>query len=472
MTRTRLRTGISALAVSVAVAVTSCPAAGAITPPTVPPDVAPPPGTAGPAAPMTQRGDCITAGVFPGTNPGAVNPNTSLLNLSGAWGYSRGEGQTVAVIDTGVRPGPRLPNVEAGGDYVESTDGLTDCDGHGTLVAGLIAGQPGEDGFSGVAPAARLISIRQTSARFAPRNPGEDPVAARAALDIATLARAVVRAADLGARVINISAVTCLPADKMVDQAELGAALRYASVDKDVVIVAAAGNNRTGLNAGSDCPSNPLSDLARPEDPRNWSSVTSVSIPSWWQPYVLSVGSLTPDGQPSAFTTAGPWVGVAAPGENVSSVSNADGGGLANALPNDQGQLFGISGSSYASAYVSGIAALVRSRFPELSAAEVVHRITASSHGAARSPSNLVGAGLVDPVAALTWDVAELGAAAQTPATPVAAPAEPSVTDTTPRTIAFIGTGVLMLVAVATAAYATQRRKDNTAEAADRREAR
>jgi membrane-anchored mycosin MYCP len=36
-----------------------------------------------------------------------------------------------------------------------STDGLTDCDGHGTLVAGLIAGQPGDDGLSGVAPAAR-----------------------------------------------------------------------------------------------------------------------------------------------------------------------------------------------------------------------------------------------------------------------------------------------------------------------------
>jgi membrane-anchored mycosin MYCP len=421
---------------------------------------------------MTQRGQCITAGVLPGTDPAAANPNTALLNLTGAWRYSRGEGQTVAVIDTGVRPGPRLPNVEAGGDYVENTDGLTDCDGHGTLVAGLIAGQPGDDGFSGVAPAARLISIRQTSARYAPRSPGDDPVAARAALDAATLARAVVRAADLGARVINVSAVTCVPADKVGDQAELGAALRYAAVAKDVVIVAAAGNNRTGLNAGSDCPSNPLSDLGRPEDPRNWAGVTSVSIPSWWQPYVLSVGSLTPGGAPSSFATAGPWVGVAAPGENVSSVSNADGGGLANALPNDQGQLFGISGSSYASAYVSGVAALVRSRFPELRADEVVRRITASAHGAARSPSNLVGAGLVDPVAALTWDVTDSGDAAHPEAQPVAAPAEPAATDSTPRTIAFVGTGVLALAAVAAAAYATQRRKDTTATAADRREAR
>jgi membrane-anchored mycosin MYCP len=348
--------------------------------------------------------------------------------------------------------------VEAGGDFVESTDGLTDCDGHGTLVAGLIAGQPGNDGFSGVAPGARLISIRSTSARYAPRNSGTDPATARTALDVQTLARAIVRAADLGARIINVSAVTCLAAGKTVEQNELGAALRYAAVDKDVVIVAAAGNNRAGLNAGSACPSNPLSDPGRPDDPRNWAGVTSVSIPSWWQPYVLSVGALTADGRPSAFTMAGPWVGIAAPGENVASVGNADGGGLANALPNDQGDLFGLNGTSYAAAYVSGVAALVRSRFPDLTAAQVVRRLTASAHGAARSPSNLVGAGIVDPVAALTWDISDTDAVA--PETrQIAAPEAPAEKDSIPRTIALVGTGALLIVAVLTAAIAANRRK-------------
>jgi membrane-anchored mycosin MYCP len=61
---------------------------------------------------MVQRGECAATGVLPGIDPGAVNSNQLSLNLSEAWQHSRGEGQIVAVIDTGVKPGPRLPNVE------------------------------------------------------------------------------------------------------------------------------------------------------------------------------------------------------------------------------------------------------------------------------------------------------------------------------------------------------------------------
>src|ERR1700761_6867854 len=67
----------------------------------------------------------------------------------------------------GVAPNPRLPHLSAGGDYVSTGDGTQDCDGHGTAVAGIVAATsaPADD-FSGVAPDAELISIRQSSTKF------------------------------------------------------------------------------------------------------------------------------------------------------------------------------------------------------------------------------------------------------------------------------------------------------------------
>lgn len=435
--------------------------AGAITPPQVDPAVPPPSGSAGPAATMSQRSPCVTSGVVAGTDPAVADPNSSALMLPEAWRHSRGEGQLVAVIDTGVTPGPRLPDVEAGGDFVESTDGTTDCDGHGTLVAGLIAGQPGDDAFSGVAPAARILAIRQTSQRYSPRSPGEDPELARAAVEVQTLARAVVRAADTGARVIAIPSAICLPAHRAIDQSALGAALRYAAVDKDAVIVAAAGDTGAGSTTGASCASNPLTDPARPSDPRNWDGATTVSMPSVWQPYVLSVGSLSASGRPSPSTMAGPWVGIAAPGERITSVSNDASGGLANGLPDNDNGFAPVSGTSYAAAYVSGVAALVRSRFPELTARQVVDRLTGTANGAARSPSNLVGTGRVDPVAALTWDVPERTETDGVAVRPVAAPPVPPAQDPMPRIVAFAGVGALALLVLTTVVVRT-RRKDPT----------
>ena len=467
-----IRARLACITAGFVVATGACPSAVAINPPAVDPGVPPPSGTPGPGQPMEQRGPCSTSGVIPGTDPGAVTPSQTMMNLPAAWQFSRGDGQLVAVIDTGVRPGPRLPNVDPGGDFVETTDGLTDCDGHGTLVAGIIAGQPGDDGFSGVAPAARVVSIRMTSAKFSPRTPGGDPLLERASLDVATLARAIVHAADLGARVINISATTCLPADRPIDQAALGAAIRYAAVDKDAVIVAAAGNSGStgsvgGGTAGTSCESNPLTDLSRPDDARNWNGVKSLSIPSWWQPYVLSAASLAPDGQPSKFTMAGPWVGIAAPGESIASVSNRDGGGLANGLPDDHQQMVALSGTSYAAGYVSGVVALVRSKYPGLTAAQAIRRITATARGGARAPSDVVGAGSVDPVAALTWELpaggpSGAGGPAGAPTKPVAVPPASAPKDTTPRTVAFAGTAVLALVVAAAAAIAASTRRKET----------
>ena len=331
-------------------------------------------------------------------------------------------------------PQPRLANLNPGGDYIDpAADGLVDCDGHGTVVAGIIAAQPGADGFSGVAPEAALVSIRQSSAQWSPKIPsGGDPQQVKTAGDVATLARAVRHAADMpGVRVINISLIDCIPSYKQVDQAALGAALRYAAIDKDIVVVAAAGN--TGE---SNCESNPLTDPNRPDDPRNWAAATTISTPSYWQPYVLSVGSLTPEGQPSNFTMAGPWVGIAAPGEQIVSLGNAPNSGLVNGQPSNKEPLVAINGTSFAAAYVSGAAALVRSAYPDLTARQIVNRLVASAHNAARSPSNLVGAGVIDPVAALTWDIPEgEEVPAQMPVVRVPPPAPPPPDDRLPRLI-------------------------------------
>src|SRR5947209_3606543 len=351
----------------------ACPPALAIDRPQVDPGAAPPPGAPGPVAPMEKNGECSATGVISGTDFKAVPPSQQVLDPSAAWRVSRGDGQLVAVLDTGVRAGPRLPGVQPGGDYVESTDGLTDCDGRGTAVAGLIAGQPGDFGFAGIAPGARLVSLRVTSAKFSARSAGGDPTLGRAVVDVTALGRAIVHAADLGARVITISGITCLPADRNVDQRALGAAIRYAAVDKDAVIVAAAGNiGAAGAASGAACDSNPLTDLACPDDARNWAGVTSISVPSWWQPYVLSVGSLNAADQPSKFTMSGRWVGIAAPGEGIRSVSNRDDGGLANGLPNEHQQLVPLAGTSYAAGYVAGVAALVRSKYPEVNSTQVI----------------------------------------------------------------------------------------------------
>ena len=397
---------------------------------------------------MEQRGPCSATGVIPGTDPGAATPSQAMLNLPAAWQFSRGEGQMVAVIDTGVRPGPRLPNVEPGGDFVETTDGLTDCDGHGTLVAGIIAGQPGDDGFSGVAPAARVLSIRQTSAKFSPRTPGGDPPLARASARRRHAGpgdRACRRSRRPGHQHLRGD----LPARRRpVDQAALGAALRYAAVDKDAVIVAAAGNTGpTGsLAGGTSCESNPLTDLGHPDDPRNWAGVTSVSIPSWWQPYVLSAASLTPDGQPSKFTMAGPWVGIAAPGENIVSVSNGDGGGLANGLPDDHQQRSRSTAPATRPATCRVSRRWCAASIPALTATQVMRRITATAHNGARAPSNVVGAGTVDPVAALTWELPAGPEPRVRAGKPVAVPPAPAPKDNTPRTVAFAGTAALALV--------------------------
>lgn len=387
----------SGLVVAMAMALTAAPIGTAlgVPPPVVDPGTSITDAPVAPPVPAEQKLLCSQPN-WTGPAPIGVPVAQKILGLDRAWQFSQGAGQTVAVIDTGVNPHPRL-SVRPGGDYVADSDGTADCDGHGTLVAGIIAGHPepeGNDGFSGVAPAASILAIRQTSLAYQAKNSyrSDDPRAMSAGGygTVDTLAAAVVHAVDSGATVINLSAVSCRPAGTDPVDAALGASLRYA-FEHDVVVVAAAGNLQ---QQGACKEQNGIA---------GWDAVATIATPAWFVPYVLSVASVEPDGSPSPFTLYGPWVSVAAPGSNLMSLdSNPGGTGLVNGTPQADGQVAAVNGTSFATAYVSGLAALVRSRFPELSAAQVMERITRTAHAPGNGRDVRLGAGLIDPVAALT----------------------------------------------------------------------
>ncbi|MGZ5396015.1 MAG: type VII secretion-associated serine protease mycosin [Mycobacterium sp.] len=380
--------GASALAI---MPLWTAPAAVAVTPPVVDMSILPKPGSPAPPQRTEQQGQCVvtTDGAIESTSDDPVGP----LRLQDVWPLTRGAGQTVAVIDTGVSRHRLLPHLVPGGDYVSSGDGTADCDGHGTIVAGIIGASPDPDnGFSGIAPEATIIGIRQSSNKF---RAADDPSGIGFG-DVDTLAMAVRTAADMGATVINVSTVACLSIKDELDDRALGAALAYAVDVKNAVVVTAAGNV---ISAGQCSEQNPTTDPRRPGMP-NWSDVNTVVTPGWYDDYVLTVGSVGRDGMPSPFSLAGPWVDVAAVAEEIVSL-DPDGEGLIDRLV-AAGDERPISGTSYAAPVVSGIVALLRSRAPELSARQVMQRIEDTAQGPSARWDPAVGNGTVDAVAAVS----------------------------------------------------------------------
>jgi membrane-anchored mycosin MYCP len=426
------------------------PTAQAISPPPIDNSRLPAPAPAKPPQPTVQRSMCAVPSMAAGTDPANATGQLSGLDLPQVWKLTRGAGQRVAVIDTGVLPHPRLPDTAAGGDYVFTGDGTQDCDGHGTAVAGIIAAttDPSHaDNFSGVAPGVGLISIRQSSTKFGavaePSKPGFG--------DVDTMAKAVRTAADLGASVINISSVACIRTGSALDDGSLGAALSYAVDVKNAVVVVAAGNTGAGQ-----CPAQ------RPD--ATWDTVTVEVSPAWYDDYVLTVGSVDARGKPSSFTLAGPWVDVAAPGEAVISLSSS-GDGLMNTLAGPDGSAQ-LSGTSYAAPVVSGLAALIRSRFPKLTARQVMERIEATARHPAGGWNPLIGAGVVDFLAAVSTDPPTSPPKSSPPTThlpvPIAPPPHPVRADHGARNTALVGAafcGVVLAAVLITATVAARLRR-------------
>lgn len=292
------------------------------------------------------------------------------LHVPAAQRTATGKGITVAVIDSGVDAG----NPDFGGRVRGGTSTLigdsratVDTDGHGTGMAGIIAsggigGRP-----VGVAPGATIMPIR---------------------VDVRSISdqeRGIRYAVDHGARVINISmggSGRALASDT--------AALKYA-FDHDVVVVASAGNASSG-NETVDVPAN--------------------------VPGVVAVSGVTDSMRFWSGSAHGPETVLAAPATNIVSTGSRQ-------VPDEREYIDG-TGTSGSAAIVSGVAALVRSRYPGMSAANVINRLIRTARnpdGAGRNEK--YGFGIVDPVRALTADVPKVD---RNPLLPAAEPS-PSTSD-------------------------------------------
>ncbi|MFJ3957738.1 S8 family peptidase [Arthrobacter sp. NPDC090010] len=303
--------------------------------------------------------------------------------ITKAWKQSRGAGVKVAVIDSGIDVShPDLKGTVAEGTDVsgagnaEGTKSIGAKPEHGTLVASLLAGRGhgtrpskgpaatpgptvagagvGPDGIVGVAPEAQLLSI---STWLGSPNPAGKT-------DEEQIPEAVRWAVDHGAKVINISLGSSSPDWPQ----SWDAAFLYAE-QKDVVVVAAAGN-RGGGNIQVGAPA---------------------TIPG-----VVTVAGLDRQNTASQDSSSqGISIAVAAPAEELEGA--LPGGGYAT-----------WSGTSGAAPIVAGVAALIRSKYPDMSAKQVINRIisTAKDVGTpGRDP--FYGFGILDADKALTANVPE-----------------------------------------------------------------
>jgi len=273
------------------------------------------------------------------------------LNLPAAWEISRGAGVIVGVVDSGANTRhPDLAGALLPGTVINSDPTTDDPVGHGTAVSVLLAGRghDGDDGTLGVAPEAMLLPITADS--------GSN-----------WLQEGIRWAVDHGARVINVSSGGYY--------GEAGASgyhdsLAYAE-SRDVVVVASAGKG-DGLGQLSGLASRP--------------GVVAVSA-------VDDTGTFRPD-----VSNQGPDVELAAPGVAMPMLSEDGDAGF---------RLKTFTGTSLSAPIVAGTAALIRSEYPDLNAANVVQRLISTATDAGPPGHDpQYGHGIVNPVAALSAEVA------------------------------------------------------------------
>nr|WP_318528073.1 S8 family serine peptidase [Micromonospora aurantiaca] len=328
----------------------------------------------------------------------------AFLKVDEAHKISRGAGVLVAVPDTGVDPHPDLSrNLLEGKNVLTGTgDGLHDTNSHGTAMAGLIAahGSDGELGALGLAPEAKILPIISSRSD----NYGEAD----------TLAEAIDFAVTQHAGVISISSAG-------VTSEKLTRSVKNA-LAADIVVIAGVGN--------------------LPE-------ATTIGYPAA-EEGVIAVSGTDQVGNHASIAVTGSKIDVAAPAVDIYSTSY-------------DGKYSKGTGTSSATAIVAGAAALIRSKYPNLPAQEVAHRLTATAVD--KGPpgrDDQYGYGVIDLVAALTADVPPLGFESSNVTPPASAEAAPDKSDDGSATVRGLATlGVLVAAGGGYLFWRCRRRADD-----------
>jgi hypothetical protein len=272
------------------------------------------------------------------------------LRMTRAWDLGKGSGVVVAVVDTGVDLGHRdLAGRFASSGINTVTGGdAQDDNGHGTMVAGVIAANNNTRGIAGIAPAAKIFPVKVLDAY----GYGTD--------------------ADIIAGIEAIAALPSTQRPRVMNMSFSG------TEDSDALCAAVDGAQGAGIvavaaagNTGSETTEYPAA-----------------------CPGVIAVSATGDDGALTSFSTYGWQIDVAAPGLDITSTT------LGSDPSSDSYET--ASGTSFSSPIVAGVAALVRGREPNLSRSQVVERLRRTARDVGPpGVDRAFGFGIVDPIAAM-----------------------------------------------------------------------